>query len=234
MLKILQVRLQQFVNRELPDVQAGLRKGRGTRDPTANIHWITEKARQFQENINFCPWVSVEACCRAGGTEGSSAWMGPSEGGCHCLHYLHHSLASGKEEEWQPTPVLLPGKSHGWSLVGYSPWGCKESDTTERLHFLPSLIYLRASLVAQTVKRLPAMRETQVRSLGWDVPLEKEMATHSSILAWKIPWMEPGRLQSMGSQRVGHDWATSLHFTSLSNESKECLEVVKTSPDLLP
>ena len=59
--------------------------------------------------------------------------------------------------------------------------------------------------MAQTVKRLPAMRETQLRSLGWEDPLEKEMATHSSILAWKIPWMEPGRLQSMGSQRVGHN-----------------------------
>ena len=58
---------------------------------------------------------------------------------------------------------------------------------------------------AQTVKRRPAMWETQVRSLGQEDPLEKEMATHSSILAWKIPWMEPGRLQSMGSQRVGHN-----------------------------
>ena len=59
------------------------------------------------------------------------------------------------------------------------------------------------SLVAQMVKRLPTMWETWVQSLGWEDPLEKEMATHSSILAWKIPWMEePGRLQSMGSQRV--------------------------------
>ena len=67
-------------------------------------------------------------------------------------------------------------------------------------------IYYRASLVAQTVKRLPTMQETQVRSLGWGDPLEKEMAIHSSILAWKIPWTEdPVRLQSMGSQRVGHD-----------------------------
>ena len=62
------------------------------------------------------------------------------------------------------------------------------------------------SLVAQIVKRLPTVQETQVRSLGWEDPLEKEMATHSSTLAWKIPWTEePGRLQSMGSQRVGHD-----------------------------
>ena len=69
------------------------------------------------------------------------------------------------------------------------------------------LIYLplRASLVAQTVKRLPAMRETWVRSLGREDPLEKEMATHSSILAWKILWVKPGRLQSKGSQRVRHD-----------------------------
>ena len=58
--------------------------------------------------------------------------------------------------------------------------------------------------MAQAVKHLPTMWETRVRSLGWEVPLEKEMATHSSILAWKIPWMEePSRLQSMGSQRVG-------------------------------
>ena len=65
---------------------------------------------------------------------------------------------------------------------------------------------MRGSLVAQTVKRLSAMLETWVRSLGWEDPLEKEMTTHSSTLAWKIPWTEePGRLQSMGLQRVGHD-----------------------------
>ena len=63
----------------------------------------------------------------------------------------------------------------------------------------------RASPVVQTVKNLPAMQESWVRSLGWEDPLEKEMATHSSILAWKIQWTEePGGLQSMGSQRVGH------------------------------
>ena len=65
---------------------------------------------------------------------------------------------------------------------------------------------IQASQVAQMIKCLPAMQETQVRSLGQEDPLEKEMATHSSTLAWKIPWMEEtGRLQSMGSQRVGHD-----------------------------
>ena len=60
--------------------------------------------------------------------------------------------------------------------------------------------------MAQTVKKLPAMQETQVRSLGWKDPLEKGMATHSSILAWRIPWTEePCGLQSMRSHRVGHD-----------------------------
>ena len=69
----------------------------------------------------------------------------------------------------------------------------------------------RASLVAQRLNRLPLMQETWVRSLDWENPLEKEMATHSSILAWRIPWTEePGGLQSTGSQRVGHNWATSL------------------------
>ena len=60
------------------------------------------------------------------------------------------------------------------------------------------------------------MQEAQVQSLGREDPLEKQMVTHSSILAWRIPWMEePGGLQSMGLQRVRHNWATSLHFTSL-------------------
>ena len=67
---------------------------------------------------------------------------------------------------------------------------------------LRALFLKWASLVAQRLKRLPAMQETWVRSLGWEDPLEKEMATHSSSLAWRIPWMEePGGLQSMGSQK---------------------------------
>ena len=72
--------------------------------------------------------------------------------------------------------------------------------------FERKLTDVEASLVAQTVKRLPAKRETRVQFLGWEDPLEKEMAIHSSTLAWKIPWTEePDKLQSMGSQRVGHD-----------------------------
>ena len=76
---------------------------------------------------------------------------------------------------------------------------------------VPSLVgELRASLVAQAVKNLPAVQETRVRSLGREDPLEKEMATHSSILSWKISWTEePGGLKSTGSQGVGHDLATN-------------------------
>ena len=71
--------------------------------------------------------------------------------------------------------------------------------------YIDSYHPLWASLVAQTVKHLPAMRETRVRSLGGEDPLEKEMATHSSTIAWKIPGTEePCRLQSMGLERVGH------------------------------
>ena len=70
-----------------------------------------------------------------------------------------------------------------------------------------------ASLLVQMVKNLPAMQETQVWSPGWEDPLEKGKATHSGILAWRIPWTgEPGGLQSMGSQRVRHDWATNTHI----------------------
>ena len=83
--------------------------------------------------------------------------------------------------KWQPTPVLMPGKSHGQrSLVGCSPWGRKELDTTERLSDFTFHFHA----------------------------LEKEMATHSSVLAWRIPGMgEPGGLPSMGSHRVGHNWS---------------------------
>ena len=70
----------------------------------------------------------------------------------------------------------------------------------------------KSFLIARTVQNPPAMRETWLRPLGWEDSLEKEMATPSSILAWRIPWAEdPGRLPSMGSQRVGQDWATSIH-----------------------
>ena len=73
------------------------------------------------------------------------------------------------------------------------------------------------------------MQETWVRSLGREDPLEKEMATHSSILAWRFPWMEePGGLQSTGLQRVGHDWATSLTHSCIINIYKQLEKALKT------
>jgi len=126
--------------------------------------------------------------------------------------------------EWQPTPVEetvgLQAMELQW--VGHN-WA------TSTFTFIPDLLNQKlreearnlcfinpswdSSLVAQKVKRLPTMWETRIQSLGREDLLEKEMATHSSTLAWKIPWTEePSGLQSMGSQRVRHDWATSLYF----------------------
>ena len=119
---------------------------------------------------------------------------------------------------------LLENSKGQRSLVGYSPWGHKESDVAEEtqhahthkdirakrgiltIDLVPSLLHLvhttviyGGSYVAQSVKSLPAMQETQVQSLGQEDPLEKEMATHFSILAWRISSTEePGRLQSVG------------------------------------
>ena len=128
--------------------------------------------------------------------------------------------------KWQLTPVFLPGEFHGQrSLVGCSPWDLKQLDMTERLRHTHIINITRAnmikkvllhilkgffpqdeaSLVSQLVKNLPAMWETWVGSLGWDDPLEKGKATHSSMLAWRIPWT----LQ--GSQRVRHDLVAFTH-----------------------
>ena len=85
--------------------------------------------------------------------------------------------------------------------------------------------------MSQTVKRLPTMRETRVWSLGGEDPLEKEMETHSSILAWKIPWTEePSRLQAMGSQRVRHDWVTSYSLTEILKFNIQKTKIVASGP----
>ena len=94
----------------------------------------------------------------------------------------------------QKTKIMASGPITSWEI---------DRETVETVS---DFIFGGASLVAQRLKRLPPMWETRVQSLGQDDPLEKEMATHSSILAWRIPWIEePGGLQSMGSQRVRHD-----------------------------
>ena len=119
----------------------------------------------------------------------------------------HHSLAISSEM-FSPTPFFFLINFIGIWLIHNVNFCC-----TVRW-FCYTYAYIWTSLVARTVKRLPTMWEIQIRSLGWEDPLEKEMATHSSTLAWKISWTEEHcRLQSMGSQRVGHDWATSLSLS---------------------
>ena len=101
--------------------------------------------------------------------------------------------------------------AHSSTLAWKIPWmekpGRLQSIGSQRVgRDLVTSLFTSLSLVAQMVKHLPAMLETQVQSLGQEDPLEKEMATHSSTLAWKIPWMEkPRRLQSMGLKRVRYD-----------------------------
>ena len=164
MLKILQARLQQYVNQEFPDVQSGLRKGKGTKDQIASNHWIIERAREFQKNIYFCfigytkafdcvdhkqtQWTWVWANCGrwyaavlevAKSQTRLTCWtttmschhrlllvsLFPSsylQGGNVC--FFKTPSAFPWRRQWHPTPVLLPGKSHGrQSMVGCSPWG---------------------------------------------------------------------------------------------------------------
>ena len=115
-------------------------------------------------------------------------------------HFLNHILPS----------FIIRTKTISWDKT------CSSRHTPKTSNTIHLLMLKLTSLVAQTVKRMPATQETLVQSLGQEDPLEKEMVTHYSILAWRIPWTEePGGLQSTGLQGVGHNWATSLHFTSL-------------------
>ena len=133
------------------------------------------------------------------------------------LQVLHDEGVSQKERKLTKKQLKLGGFiSFEQNVTFKNCQGCVASSVSRAWHLEirrqmeRTWELLGASLVAQMVKRLPLMQETQVQSLGWEDLLEKEMPSHSSILAWKIPWMEePGRLQSTGSQRVGHDWATS-------------------------
>ena len=104
-------------------------------------------------------------------------WFTPPDNPCYPVIYLHEFLKD--------------------------PWSCLYNSCLEYQYFKGNPSTQGASLVAQLVKSLPAMRKTWVWSLGWEDPLEEGMATHSSILAWRIPTERPGRLQSMKLQRVG-------------------------------
>ena len=100
---------------------------------------------------------------------------------------------------------------YSWRICHWTV-GSKLESHFKKTDVFSARSHLMSSLVAQKAKTLPAVQETQVWSLGQGDPLEKEMATHSSILAWRIPWIEePGGLQSMESQRFRHNWATNTH-----------------------
>ena len=159
------------MNCELPDVQAGFRKGRGTRDQIANICWIILKAREFQKNINFCfiDYAKAFDC-----VDDNKLWKILKEVGIpDHLTCLLRNLYAGQE-----ATVRTGHGTTDWFQIGKGVrQGCILS---------PCLFNLCAEYMS----------------------LEKEMATHSSVLAWRIPGTgEPGRLPSMGSHRVGHDWS---------------------------
>ena len=120
---------------------------------------------------------------------------------CHSYKFPHMGFTHSSVGRESTCNVGDPGSIPGSGRSSRAGIGCP-------------LQYSWAPVVAQLVKNPPVMRETWVRILGWEDPLEKGKATHSSILARRIPWTgEPGRLRSTGSQRVGHDWVTSLSFS---------------------
>ena len=139
--------------------------------------------------------------------------------------------------KWLPKTCELVGFKHSWERKGafltFLLWS--KSQSRETLTVVPGHVLfptMMAFLVAQMVKNLPAMRETWDQSWGRKDPLEKRMATHSSILTWEIPWTEePCGLQSMGSQKIGHDWATNtFSFSNGCRKKKEkhqCLKFQK-------
>ena len=159
-----------------------------------------------------------------------------------------HSSILARRIPWTEMPGRL--QSIGLKRVGHD-W----SDLAPIAHFINIYVYIntyvyiniyiyiyiythiyihciyKASLVAQRLKRLPGMWETWIWSLDREDTLEKEMVTHSSTLAWRIPWREePGRLQSMGPHRVGHDWATSLILIVYTNTLTHIYSFTDTFP----
>ena len=120
-------------------------------------------------------------------------------------------MAEGSTDAYPSSPATSPWVSgEGEVQRRGNPWYYQSLLPNHESHitsFRPSPPLWGASLVTQMVKNPPAVQEIWVRSLGWEDPLEESMATHSSILAWRIPWTEePGRLQSIGSQRAEHNW----------------------------
>ena len=175
-----------------------------------------------------CGSAGKESACNAG-DPGLIPGLGrcPGEGKGYRLQYsgLENSLdciAHGVAKSWTWLNDFHFTDASKSSLIIFLTFSSQILLVVWFLH-CPGILYLHG-LAAQMVKNLLAVQKIQVQSLGQEEPLKKEMANHSSILAWRIPWAEvPGRLQSMGSQRVKDDWATNtltfFHLFFLSNLS---------------
>ena len=142
--------------------------------------------------------------------------------GSYELHFFFSLSASGDCQNILQTPLTL--RSHFYTSVYHIVCTncCLASSPAWLFQALSRSFHVSvgASLVAQTAKNLPAMQVTQVQSLGWEDPLGKEMATHSNILAWRLPWTEEsGGLQSIQSKRVRHDWVTNTYLLPCINSS---------------
>ena len=186
MLRILHDSLQHYMNQELPDVQAGFRKGRGTRDQIANICWIIEKAREFQKNIYFCFIYYAKA-----------------------LDYVDHNILWKVLKRWEYQTILPVS----WEMC---VWVKKQQLEPCMKGLIGSILkkeYSRVVCCHHVCLTYNGVTKSWTRLSNFTVTfhfhaLEKEMATHSSVLAWRIPGTgEPGGLLCMGSHRVRHDWS---------------------------
>ena len=194
--QILQARFQQYMNREFPDVQAGFRKGRGTRDQIANIRWIIEKAREFQRNIYFC---SIDYAKAFDCVDHNKLWKILKEMGIpDHLTFLLRNLYAG-----QDAIVRTRHGTTGWFQI---PKGVRQAAYCHPA-YLTSMQSTSWEMPGWMKHRLGLGLPGEI-SITSDMQMEKEMTTHSSVLAWRTPGMvEPGGLPSMGSHRVGHNWS---------------------------
>ena len=193
---------------------------------------LTDIFRTFHPNAEEytfkCTWnmekaMAPHSSTRLGNPMDGGAWWATAQGVTKSWTWLSdftftfHFPALEKEMATHSSVLA-------WRIPGTGAWWVPSSrkwlmwlSSSSTWNILQDRPHFGASLMAQRLKRLPPMRETWVRSLGQEDPLEKEMATHSSILAWRIWWTEePGGLQSTGSQRVGHDWVTLLTYLLIS------------------
>ena len=145
-----------------------------------------------------------------GGYENTCEDGGPER----CIYKPRMIESAGKPSEARVRGGRIPHRFQRECSLGKSRFQTSGFQNCDRINFSCFKPSGRTSLVAQMVKCLPTMQETQVRSLCWEDPLEEEMATHSSTLAWRIQWTEkPGGLQSVGSQRFGHDCPKENHVS---------------------